>query len=57
MSSSKTTLLSHPLNPEWAAHVLDQEQRELLKLEQILTKERGKAEERLRALDELEAKD
>ena len=57
MSSSKTTLLSHPLNPEWAAHVLAQEQRELLKLEQILTKERGKAEERLRALDELEAKD
>lgn len=57
MSTSKTTLLSHPLNPDWAARVLDQEQRELAKLESILAKERAKAEARRRALDELEAKE
>lgn len=57
MSTSKTTLLSHPLNPDWAARVLDQEQRELAKLESILAKERAKAEVRRRALDELEAKE
>ena len=57
MSTSKTTLLSHPLNPDWAARVLDQEQRELAKLESILAKERAKAEGRRRALEELEAKE
>ena len=57
VSTSKTTLLSHPLNPDWAARVLDQEQRELAKLESILAKERAKAEVRRRALDELEAKE
>ena len=57
VSTSKTTLLSHPLNPDWAARVLDQEQRELAKLESILAKERAKAEGRRRALDELEAKE
>jgi hypothetical protein len=57
VSTSKTTLLSHPLNPDWAARVLDQEQRELAKLESILAKERAKAEGRRRALEELEAKE
>jgi hypothetical protein len=57
VSSSKTALLSHPLNPEWAAHVFEQEQRELIKLESILAKERAKAEERRRALHELEEKE
>jgi len=57
VSTSKTTLLSHPLNPDWAARVLDQEQRELAKLESILAKERAKAEGRRRALGELEAKE
>ena len=56
-TSSKTLLLSHPLNPDWAARVLDQEQRELDKLEGILAKERLKALARQRALDALEARD
>jgi hypothetical protein len=34
------------LNPEWAAHVLEVEQKELEKLEQILRKERDKAARR-----------
>ena len=46
------------ISPEsWAARVLDQEQRELDKLEQILAMERGKAAARRRALEELEARE
>jgi hypothetical protein len=56
-SSSKALLLSHPLNPEWAAHVLTVEQKELDKLEQILLKERKKAEKRQQALEELEERE